>query len=119
MNPTDTQTSIDLEGIRYQDLAGEQVTGSIILEPFSAEILLYDGQDAPPITTTTPTPTVVSVTPSATSMPDSTPTVTTTPPTPTVSVTPSATSMSDSTPTVTTTPQVDEEFWIYLPLVLK
>ena len=45
MNPTDVTSTIGLQGIHYQDLSGNAVNGSIELEPYSAEILLYVARD--------------------------------------------------------------------------
>ena len=41
MNPTGVTDTIDLQSIRYQDLSGNVVAGSIELGPYSAEILLF------------------------------------------------------------------------------
>ncbi len=39
-NPTENPKTIDLKGIAYQNLAGEIITGSITLAPFSSQILV-------------------------------------------------------------------------------
>jgi len=59
MNTTENPRTIDLKGTTYLDLNGDTVTGSLTLQPFSSQILIYssgklpeqDGDDSiqPPI----------------------------------------------------------------------
>ncbi|MDM8527762.1 right-handed parallel beta-helix repeat-containing protein [Anaerolineales bacterium HSG24] len=101
-NQTDAESTVDLGGKTYYDLAGQQVTGSISLQPFRSQILITDCQDDCPVVTPTPETTATSVpdTPVPTTVPD-TPVPTTVPDTPvptSVPDTPVPTSVPD-TPT--------------------
>ncbi len=47
-NTTENDKTIDLGGTTYLDLNGDTVTGSLTLEPFTSQILIYSSGDMPP-----------------------------------------------------------------------
>jgi len=47
-NTTENARAIDLGGTTYLDLNGDMVTGSLTLEPFTSQILIYSSGDTPP-----------------------------------------------------------------------
>jgi nitrous oxidase accessory protein NosD len=51
INPEATPKTIDLKGVTYSDLDSKTVTGSITLQPFTSQILIYISGDLPPSTT--------------------------------------------------------------------